>query len=157
MSIPTASVVHSPAADDRAAVDWADPSDRDVVGAEHELRALSEALASLLARDGDDPQAWTSPPFVRRVAAARSIIATVDDPVRLATGLKQTSRSRETTGARRARVRRLAGDPVAVAIVLRWHEIRVRRAVPGWSELVRRRSLEPPLSDPTPDVGHWFG
>ncbi len=158
MSTSAASAIHTPAARDGASAEWVEPFDRETQRADRELGALAEALASLLARDGDDPPAWTSPPFVRRISAARSIIASVDDPARLATGLEQTSRSRvRPSAAHQTRVRRLAGDAMAIAIVLRWRELRDRCALPGWPEIVRRRSLDPPATDPSHGVGHWFG
>ena len=139
-------------------VEWVEPADQAARSVERELQTLAEALGSLLARDGEDPPVWASAAFVRRVAAARSVIASVAEPERLASGLEQTRRWRASGSTRFAMdARRLAGDAVAIAIAIRWMELRERADLPTWPELLRRRSLAPRRIETAPQPGHWFG
>ena len=128
------------------------------VPGDDDLRALADALAWLLARDGDDPPLWWSPTFARQVASARSVVATVTSTTRLSAGLERPGPS--GTGVRGrfdADARRLARDPVSVALAVRWLELRDGAMLPTWTELLRRRSLSPCAPDRGPEPTPWFG
>ena len=121
---------------------------------EEELQRLSDTLSSLLARDGDDPPLWWSTTFARRVESARSVISTVTSGTRLHAGLDRPARA---PAQPRSDAPRLARDAVAVAIAIRWLEIRHDQALPSWSEVLRRRSLAPRSAERRSEVALWFG
>ncbi len=126
--------------------------------AERGLQGLADTLVALLSREGDEPSAWASAAFARRVAAARSLLRSVVSPARLAAGLTPpTPREAADAPGFEVAARRLAGDAVTVAIAIRWLEVRRRAPLPAWPELLRRRSLDSVRTDPVLDVGLWFG
>ncbi len=158
MRAATVPIGHSPARGHAPGADWADPPEEPTSQVERELQRLADTLAALLAREGDDPPVWASAVFARRVAAARSVMARVAEPERLAAGLDRPRRA-ATTGVTRfqADAQRLAGDAITIAITIRWLEVRQRTSLPSWPEVVRRRSLSPRRTEPAADTGLWFG
>lgn len=158
MRTPTAPISHSSARGHAPGADRADPPEEPTREIERELQRLADTLIALLAREGDDPPVWASAAFARRVAAARSIVARVAEPQRLAAGLDRPKRATTVGVARfQADARRLAGDAVTIAITIRWLEVRERASLPSWPEVIRCRSLAPRRAEPGADPGLWFG
>lgn len=118
---------------------------------------LAAALRSLIARDDAPPPLWLSATFTRGVETIRASLDPVETTavlVRSARGMLEPVDAEGTPFAVLAQ--RLARDPAAVALGIRWLEIDGRTRLPAWPEVVRRRSIEP--DDRTArDAEIWFG
>jgi hypothetical protein len=123
-----------------------------------EIERLGAALRSLVARDDEPPILWRSVTFASGVEAIREAlgpVATVPELAWSGRGLIEVEAGRTSSFARAAQ--RLARDPASVALALRWLELDGRNRLPAWTDVVRRRSLEPLGRDPVHDAGLWFG
>jgi hypothetical protein len=123
-----------------------------------EGKRLAAALRSLIARDEAPPPLWLSLTFAHGVDAIRASLAGIESTgvlVRSARGLLEPVDPEGTPFA--ALARRLARDPAAVALGLRWLEIDLGCTLPPWPDLVRRRRLGPVDGDPVRDAAIWFG
>jgi hypothetical protein len=123
-----------------------------------EAQRLATALRSLIARDDEPPPLWRSATFAHGVEAIRASLVdarTTAALVRSARGLLQTEDGAESSF--RLVVQRLARDPAAVALAIRWLEIDGTVTLPPWPDVVRRRSIAPLDRQPVPDVELWFG
>lgn len=128
------------------------PADR-----RQEGERLAAALRSLIARDDAPPPLWLSATFTRGVETIRASLDGVETTavlVRSARGMLEPVDAQGTPFALVAQ--RLARDPAAVALGIRWLEIDGTMRLPAWPELVRRRSIEP-LDRTARDAEIWFG
>jgi hypothetical protein len=119
---------------------------------------LATALRSLIARDEAPPPLWLSATFARGVDTIRASLAGIETTsvlVRSARGMLEPVDADGTPFAVLAR--RLARDPAAVALGIRWLEIDLACALPPWPDVVRRRSLDPAAREPAGDAAIWFG
>jgi hypothetical protein len=129
------------------------PADR-----RREGERLAGALRSLIARDDAPPPLWLSPTFSHGVEAIRASLTGIDTTVVLIRSARGMLEPVDAAGTPFAVVaQRLARDPAAVALAVRWLEIDGATSLPAWPELVRRRSIEPPDRDSDPDAAIWFG
>jgi hypothetical protein len=130
-----------------------DPADR-----RREGERLAAALGSLIARDDAPPPLWLTPTFSHGVDAIRASLTGIESTnvlIRSARGMLDPVDDAGTPFALVAQ--RLARDPAAVALAVRWLEIDRATALPSWPELVRRRSIEPVEPTPARDAEIWFG
>ncbi len=119
---------------------------------------LASALRSLVARDDELPPVWRSAAFADGVDAIRTSLSeahTRSAIDRAATVLLEAATRSGWSFPIAAQ--RLARDPAAVAIAIRWLEVDGRRALPAWPDVVRRHALEPAGSLVTPEAELWFG
>jgi hypothetical protein len=115
----------------------ADEGDRPAAGSPIPLRPpvdpvallVADARTLLLAADDDAvSDRWQDERFVGQVEAARRHLAPIEDPELIA-----ASFTREAFhGPRLARVPAVAASPVRVAYAIRWMELQVGLALPGF-------------------------
>ncbi len=130
-----------------------DPADRAL-----DAWRLATALRSLIARDDEPPTLWRSATFAQGVEAIRVSLAAVHTRV----ALTRTSRvllddASPAGSAFPLAAQRLARDPAAVALAIRWLELEAGTQLPSWRDIVRRRTLEPTDRRTAPDAELWFG
>lgn len=119
---------------------------------------LASALRSLVARDDEPPPVWRTPAFADGVEAIRASLSGAHTPSvidRAATVLLDGAARADWSFSLAAQ--RLARDPAAVAIAMRWLELDARAALPAWPDVVRRRALQPVRAPAARDVELWFG
>jgi hypothetical protein len=119
---------------------------------------LASALRSLVARDDGPPPVWRSAAFADGVEAIRTSLAkatTLSAIDRVAAVLLDGATGSGWSFSQAAQ--RLARDPAAVAIAMCWLEAEDRVMLPAWSEVIRRRTLEPIRKHTAPDAELWFG
>lgn len=136
------------------------PVDDPWTSREHDLANLADVLPFLLLRDDEQPARWLTPAFGEQVALVRTQVARIPDGRRVAARL-ETDASHEPgspEGRFERASRRLASDPAAVALVIRWLEIEADTRLPSWSDILRGRALRP-TSAPhfATDASFWFG
>ena len=124
---------------------------------ERELETLADILPFLLAHDDERPIAWSAPAFVGQVEFVRSSVATVAKRRHLAARLGP-ARVRDETGRFERAAQRVAVDPVAVGLTIRWLEIETDSRLPSWTDILRRRTLDPtPPGLTSADTSLGFG
>lgn len=127
---------------------------------EHELETLADILQHLVARDEERPARWLAPAFDRDVALIRTRVAAIATRGRLAglLGPGAEAATQPEAGRLARASRRLAADPVTVALAIRWLEIRDGHRLPTWTEILRRRRLgKAHILGTTPEAASWFG
>jgi len=119
---------------------------------------LASALRSLVARDDEPPPVWRSPAFADGVGAIRTSLAQTHarSVIDHAATVLLDGEGRSGWSFAQA-AQRLARDPAAVAIAIRWLEVDQRVSLPAWPDVVRRRSLEPDDQPSRADAELWFG
>ena len=123
------------------------------------LDRLADALPSLVARDDDPPPLWRSAEFAQQVEDLRTALGPARSAdellrrVRCVGPLEPVARHESFD----ALARRLARDPLCVALAIRWIELASDRPLAAWPALVRRRSLALCPADPELEVATWFG
>jgi hypothetical protein len=125
---------------------------------ERTAQRLASALRSLVARDDEPPSVWRSASFADGVEAIRTSLAEAHTPSAIdhaATVLLDGDVPTDWSFALAAQ--RLARDPAAVAIAVRWLEVAGRVVLLPWPEVVRHRSLEPAGYQVGADAELWFG
>jgi hypothetical protein len=113
---------------------------------EDELDTLADTLRFLVARDDERPPKWYLPAFDQAVALTRTRVAAVTSGRRLASHLELDQPSTSAWPFERA-ARRLASDPIAVALAIRLIEIEADIRLPGWLTILHRRMLHPISTD----------
>ncbi len=123
---------------------------------EHDLETLADILPLVLAHD-ERPNSWLAPAFVRQVAFIRSRVAGVARRRHLAARLGPDLTEAGPGRFERA-ARRIAVDPTAVALAIRYLEIEADTRLPSWSDILRRRTIQPAPTGPgSPEAALWFG
>jgi len=132
--------------------------------AERQLDELADALPFLIARDDERPPLWLTPRFDAQVAATRSRLVALVQPRRLLSAIEDAEDLVRHGGRGRFEraARHLGHDASAVAVAIRWLEVRSDRRLPGWSELLRTRFIEPLMEASAEPAGRhdpslWFG
>ncbi len=132
------------------------PTSRDLL--ETPAGRLASVLRSLVARDDEPPPLWRSASFADGVEAIRTSLAGAHTPSAIdraaAVLLDGAGRPGWTFPVA---AQRLARDPAAVAVAIRWLELDARVELPSWSGVVRRHSLEPVGTLSGGDAELWFG
>jgi hypothetical protein len=147
----------------------------EVGGLTQSLDELAEALPFLLARDDERPHLWRSAVFADQVSTMRSRVAAILDPHGLVGRVRRLgielappadppvvgAEEDRRPGRFESAARRLGRDPVAVALAIRWLEIRSGTRLPTWDDLMRRRVMVPqPAGSESAfgrDASIWFG
>ena len=130
-----------------------DPADR-----AREAHRLATALRSLVARDEEPPPLWRSATFAHGVEAIRATLVSVRAAAALDGSARRLLGAEDGAGPSFGLVaQRLARDPAAVALAIRWLEIDGKVTLPPWPDVVRRRTLEPADRQVAVDAELWFG
>ena len=130
---------------------WVQPAGGDAaVSVQEPPNILAGALVQLLGRDEELPARWLSAAFDHEVQLQRADMRTVTSPA----GLRSIGPASGVGSPFRSAVIGLTRNPVYVAVAIRHLEILHGRALPTWSDLVRRGI---PARFADADGSLWFG